>query len=39
MLDHRIIGLIVCVSIAVASLTAIAIRYFVREKKNKGKDE
>ncbi len=31
--DHRVIGLIVCLSIALVSLTAIFIRYLVHKNK------
>lgn len=31
--DHRVIGLIVCLSIALISLTAIFIRYLVHKNK------
>ncbi len=35
--EHRIIGIIVGISIALVSLTAILIRYFVHKNKNKKK--
>ncbi len=35
--EHRIIGIIVGISIAVVSLIAILIRYFVHKNKNKKK--